>query len=294
MDQEMSNTTKSGQATHIMEKKSADVATESQGWKKYIDTAAPQGAQGTVRIAALLRIVAAHNATGMKISEIADLAQLEQSTGHRIITALHSVGFLSRNPDSKRYHLGPLMFELFTTAFPHFNIREIALPAMKVLAELLGDTVNLTVRSGFDGICAERQEGTYPIRTCTVDVGRKRPLGIGAGSLVLLAAHSAAEADSIIDHNSERYKAFHTTADAVRKTIETIREQGYIYQDVLNTPEVKTIAKAVVGHTGHPLAGVSITAIANRIPEERAPMILENLTVQVQEIANQIAKQGYV
>ena len=266
----------------------------SKGWEKYLDVAAPQGAQGTVRIAALLRIVAAHNASGMKISEIADLAKLEQPTAHRIVTALHSVGFLSRNPETRRYHLGPLLFELFTTAFPHFNIREICLAPMKRLAEELGDTIYLTVRSGFDGICIERQEGSYPIRTCTVDVGRKRPLGIGAGSLVLLAAHIASEAELIIEHNRDRYTQFNTSAEAVQAAVQKIREQGFVYQDVLNTPEIKTVAVAISGHTSHPFAGLSITAIANRIPEERALVLLDHLRREVKEITENIAAQGYV
>lgn len=290
----MSTISKRDQSTHILNVDEEIETSSDKGWKKYLEVAAPQGAQGTVRIAALLRIVAAHNATGMKMSEIAELAQLEQSTGHRIVSALHSVGFLSRNPETRRYHLGPLLFELFTTAFPHFNIREICLPAMKKLASELGDTVNLTVRTGFDGICAERQEGGYPIRTCTVDVGRRRPLGIGAGSLVLLAAHGATEAETIIQHNRDRYTSFNTTADAVQAKVQKIREQGFIYGEVLNVPEIKTVALAVTGHTGYPLAGLSITAIANRIPEDRAPLILESLREQAQHIADQIAAQGYV
>lgn len=279
----------------MLEKKNADTAISSgKGWEKYLEAAAPQGAQGTVRIAALLRIIAADNATGMKISEIADLARLEQPTAHRIVTALHSVGFLSRNPETRRYHLGPLLFELFTTAFPHFNIREICLPSMQRLAKELGDSVLLTVRSGFDGICAERQEGSYPIRTCTVDVGRKRPLGIGAGSLALLAAHSASEADTIIEHNRDRYTSFNTSAEAVHATVGKIRDQGFVYQDVLNIPEIKTVGVAIVGHTGHPFAGLSITAIASRIPEERAPVLLDHLRQEARLIAELIAEQGYV
>lgn len=266
----------------------------SKGWEQYLEIAAPQGAQGTVRIAALLRIVAAHNALGMKISEIAALARLEQPTAHRVLTALHSVGFLSRNPDTRRYHLGPLLFELFTTAFPHFNIREICLPSMQRLAGELGDTVYLTVRSGFDGICVERLEGSYPIRTCTVDVGRKRPLGVGAGSLTLLAAHSQIEANAIIEHNREHYARFNTSAEAVQDIVQTIRNQGFIYQDVLNTPEIKTVALAIKGHTGHPFAGLSITAIASRIPEDRAPILLDSLRQEVSRIAEIVAEQGYV
>lgn len=165
---------------------------------------------------------------------------------------------------------------------------------MTKLAEELGDTVYLTVRSGFDGICVERQEGSYPIRTCTVDVGRKRPLGIGAGSLALLAAHTSGEAEAIIDHNRDRYLQFNTSAQAVQDTVMKIREQGFIYQDVLNTPEIKTVARAITGHTGYPFAGLSITAIASRISRKRASVLLNHLGDEIGKIANLISEQGYV
>lgn len=157
------------------------------GWAQFLPGAIPAGAQGTVRIAALLRILAANNSTGMKLHEIVSAAELEQSTAHRVLSALHSVGFVARDEEAKRYHLGPLLFELFTTAFPHFNMREICRPYIERLAEELGDTAYVMVQSGYDAICADLCQGNHPIRTCTVSVGQRRPLGLGCGSLCVLA-----------------------------------------------------------------------------------------------------------
>lgn len=263
-------------------------------WARYVENVTPQGAQGTVRIAALLRIVAAHNAAGMRLQEIARLAGLEQSTAHRIVSALHSVGFLSRDPGSRRYHLGPLLFELFTTAFPHFNIREVCLPAMKRLAEGLGDTVYLSVRSGFDGICIERTEGSYPIRTCTVEVGVRRPLGVGAGNLALLAATGDIEANTIIEHCADRYPDFGMTEAGLREKLEMVREQGFIYQDAVTSSAVKATALPIKGRTGHPFGALSMTAIADRMPEDRVKIILEEMRREIETIERKISELGYV
>ena len=40
--------------------------------------------------------------------------------------------------------------------------------------------------SGADAVCIDRRLGSYPVKTLTVEVGTKRPLGIGAGSLAIL------------------------------------------------------------------------------------------------------------
>jgi DNA-binding IclR family transcriptional regulator len=271
----------------------ASFATDA-GWTRYLDSAAPQGAQGTVRIAALLRIVAAHNASGMKLNEIGRLAGLEQSTAHRIVTALTSVGFLARESQTRRYHLGPLLFELFTTAFPHFNVREICLPSMTTLAEQMGDTVYLTVRSGFDGICVERREGSYPIRTCTVEVGQRRPLGVGAGSLALLAALRDMEINTVLEQNAERYPAFGTSAEAIRNSVERVRAEGHVHQDAVTSSDVKAVALPIKGKTDHPFGALSMTAIASRMTPERAQDVLTGLRHEIDRIELKISALGYV
>lgn len=283
------------QSAHLMEdSEQRNMPDGDAGWARYVENAAPQGAQGTVRIAALLRIVAAHNGPGMKLNEIARLAGLEQSTAHRIVTALHSVGFLSREPGSRRYHLGPLLFELFTTAFPHFNIREICLPSMTSLAERMGDTVYLAVRSGFDGICVERVEGSYPIRTCTVEVGQRRPLGIGAGNLALLSAIRDMEANTIIEHCAARYADFGTTEESVRKRIEKARSEGFIYQDAVTSSDVRAVALPIRGRTGHPFGALSMTAITSRMTPDRAQNVLTEMRREIETIEEKISELGYV
>lgn len=255
---------------------------------------APQGTQSIVRIAGILKLISAHNADGLKLAELARAFELEPSTAHRVTAALHSVGFVFKDPASKKYHLGPLLFELFTTAFPHFDIREICRPAITRLAKALDDTMYLTVRSGLDGVCVERVEGEFEIRTCTVGVGRRRPLGIGAGSLVLLAAYPEQEADTIITENSKKYAAYNTDADTVRELVRQIRARGYYSGTVLNTTRIESVAVALVGHTGHPFAGLSVTAIAERLTEERVPAVVKILEDEVATIQAVLKEKGYL
>lgn len=285
-----------GQGKHQISADEAGAAADSDepAWTRFVEGAAPAGAQGTVRIAALLRIVAAHNSSGMKLNEIAALAGLEQSTAHRIVTALNSVGFLSRDPKTRRFYLGPLLFELFTTAFPHFNIRDLCKPVMEQLAKQLGDTVYLTVRSGFDGICVERIEGSHPIRTCTVEVGQRRPLGLGAGSLVLLSTLSDMEVATVLDQNAARFMAFGITADQMRRRITLARTQGYIDQAAVSSSDVIGVALPIRGRTGHAFGALSMTAVSSRMTGERVSFLVTELRSAIADIEAQIAKLGYV
>ena len=269
-------------------------ATASPGWERYVAGAAPQGALGTVRIAALLRIVAAHNRDGLKLNEIARLAGLEQSTAHRIVTALHGVGFLARADSGRRYHLGPLLFELFTTALPHFNPTEICAPAMIALAERAGDTVYLSVRSGLYSVCTDRREGSYPIRTCTVNVGQRRPLGVGAGSLALLSALPEAEAALVIEQCAALYPDYGMTADGVAGAMARVRATGHVYNAAVTSPDVLAVALPVTGRTGYPYAALSITATASRMTPERAEEVVAIMHEEIAAIQGRIRDMGYV
>ena len=56
----------------------------------------------------------------------------------------------------------------------------------------------LSLPSGIESLCIDVEEGTYPIRANYLRVGSRRPLGVGAGSLALLAwlAYSRARSES--------------------------------------------------------------------------------------------------
>jgi DNA-binding IclR family transcriptional regulator len=58
------------------------------------------------------------------------------------------------------------------------------------------------VPSGTDGVCLHHEEGSFPIHTQVLSAGRRYPLGIGAGSLALLAAMSDREVERIINANA--------------------------------------------------------------------------------------------
>jgi hypothetical protein len=105
-----------------------------------------------------------------------------------MLKCLTAENLVSQDPQSRRYYLGPLVFELGITAGPRFNIRDLCADALDRVAAETGDTAFLIIRSGDDSLCVDRREGAFPIKTFTVDVGVRRPLGVGAGSLAILTA----------------------------------------------------------------------------------------------------------
>ena len=160
------------------------------------------GKQSIERAACVMRVIASRNATGLRLVDISRHAKLERPTAHRILRCLIAEGMVRQDPETRHYFLGHLIFELGLAASSNFNLRDICHPSLVRLAEKTGDTVFLTIRSGYDTVCIDRKEGSFPIRTLTLDVGTRRPLGVGAGGLALLMSLPDQTVDEVISANA--------------------------------------------------------------------------------------------
>ncbi len=254
---------------------------DSASWADYVDVDLPKGAQSVVRTAALLRILASNNDKGLRLKDVADIAGLEQPTAHRIVSALNAVGMVVRHPKTRRYHLGPLIQELYTTAYLSFSIQEAVLPALKRVAAELGDTVYLSLRNGLDSVCVERVEGSHPIRTCTVNIGMRRPLGVGAGSIALVSGFGQMEQKSILGQNEDRYIEYKTNIEDVRARCEKAAEIGYDFGTVLGNVKIKAVGFCIRGYSGRPLGGISVTAVEDRFDKEHLTKTISMLREEI-------------
>lgn len=258
-------------------------------WVDYVAVDLPKGAQSVVRTAALLRILAANNDEGLRLKDVADIAGLEQPTAHRILSALNAVGFVVRRPKTRRYHLGPLLQELFIAGYKGFSIQDAILPSLERIAAELGDTVYLSLRNGLDSVCFERVEGSYPIRTCTVNIGMHRPLGIGAGSIALISGFARMERELIFAQNESRYADYRTSIEEVRARCEKAAEIGYDFGKVLGDVNIKALGFCIRGYSGRPIGGISVTAIGERFDEAH---LQEAVALLREEIAGLEASDG--
>ena len=135
------------------------------------------------------------------------------------------------------------------------------------------DSVVLSIRSGVESLCIDVEEGTYPIRANYLTVGSRRPLGVGAGSLALLAWMPDDEREAALETLSgqlERYPRI-TTA-LLRERIAQARERGYaVLLDVV-IERMGGIGVAILDTNDQPVAALSIPALNERILTREAAL----------------------
>lgn len=247
------------------------------------------GTQSIERALLLLREIAAHNRGGSRLLDLATRTSLQRPTVHRMLKCLAAEGMVQQDPDSHRYFLGSMVFELGLTAAPRFNLREICHPSMLRIAEATNDTVFLTQRSGLDAVCVDRREGTYPIKTFTLEIGMRRPLGVGTGSMAILAALPEEEVRSIIASNAPRLEEYGFTPATMLAQAKRAQKLGYSLREMPSLAGVRSLGCAVHNQNGMPFAALSVSAISSRMTEKRIPELATLVRNEVRLIEKQLA-----
>jgi DNA-binding IclR family transcriptional regulator len=259
--------------------------------KKASDESRLSGTQSIERALTLMREIAAHNRTGSRLLDLAARTHLQRPTVHRMLKCLALENMVQQDPDSHRYYLGSMVFELGLTAAPRFDLRDICHPAMNRIADATGDTVFLTQRSGLDSVCVDRQEGTFPIKTFTLEIGMRRPLGVGTGSLAILSALSDEEVRRVVNANAPRLPEYGLTTSSLQAQVKRAQKLGYAVREMPTLAGVRSIGHALHNQGGTAFAALSISAISSRMAEKRVVELASLLRSEARLIEKQVASR---
>lgn len=203
----------------------------------------------------------------LRLADICASSGVNKATTLRLIETLIGEGFVVRDDANKRYSLGSEALLLGIAMQARDHIRDRARPALVRLAALSGDTALLSTRHGLESVCVDREFGSFPIRANYLDIGSRRPLGAGAGSLALLAWLPDEEVATVLTLITpmlrRNYPAL--TPTRLRSEIALARERGYAMLLDVIVDQMGGIAVPILGGDGKPIGALSIAALTQRI-----------------------------
>jgi DNA-binding IclR family transcriptional regulator len=233
----------------------------------------------------LLRLLATAGRYGLALTQISESSTLPHSTVHRLLRRLIAERMVVQREANKRYVLGPLAFELGLAASQIYDLRLPCRPILTQLAEEIGDTVYLTARSGTESVCEDRYEGPSTIRVITLEIGSRRPLGLGAGGLAILSALQENELEQTIDHLTHRYGTYKSLQEqALRKAVTTCQRQGFSLIRSQITLGTTAVGVAILDTLDNPIAAVSVAAVDNRMSDARIATLAQQLKTAAKRI----------
>src|SRR5512136_2558474 len=130
-------------------------------------------------------------------TEIARALSLHKSTTASLVYTLEANGFLSQNPDTRKYRLGLKLVERAFTMLDQVEVRQVAYPFLRELRDQWNETVNLAIFDGPDIVYVERMLGTKALGMRS-EVGRRAPAHSTALGKAILACLPIARVQAFI------------------------------------------------------------------------------------------------
>jgi len=248
------------------------------------------GASSSIQRAFLvLRALAESPSGGGRVTHVAKAAGLTQATTHRLLQSLVAERVVEQDPSSKLYRLSLEFFALAARAGNTMDLRSLCRPSLLRLCASLGDTIFLLVRSGFDAMCLDRSEGPFPIRSFTGDIGGRVPLGIGQGSMAILAYLPEAEREEVIRYNLPRVRDMGVLDEVYLRTeIDKVRACGYAAHNTGLLEGMAGLAVPLLDGEGRAVAALSVGTISARLSADRLPTVAALLKREADAIGARI------
>lgn len=210
------------------------------------------------------------------LKELSATTGLHASTAHRILNDL-VVGRYVERVDNGLYQLGMRLLELGSLVKGRLNVREAAISAMRSLHKLTGQTINLSVQQGDEIVYIDRawseRSGMQVVRA----IGGRAPLHLtSTGKLFLSTGDSRqVRAYALRTGLAGHTRNSLTDLDRLERELALVRRHGYARDNEELELGVRCIAAGIFDDTGKLVAGLSISAPAERHKPDWAEALRE-------------------
>ncbi len=217
---------------------------------------------------ALLDVLASYPEP-VSLKVISEQTGLHPSTTHRILNDL-AVGRFVDRPQAGSYRLGMRLLELGNLVKARLDVRDAALGPMRELHKLTNQPVNLSMRQGDEIVYIERtyseRSGMQVVRA----VGGRAPLHLTSVGKLFLAhddpqrVRAYATRTGLAGHTRNSI----TELPLLERELQKVARDGTARDDEELELGVRCMAAGILDDQGRLVAGLSISAPADRLQEE--------------------------
>ena len=212
----------------------------------------------------------------VSLKELAQTTGLHPSTAHRILNDLVSGRYVDR-VESGMYCLGMRLLELGHLVKGRLNVRDAALAPMRTLHRLTGQTVNLSVRQGDEIVYIDRayseRSGMQVVRA----IGGRAPLHLTSTGKLFLSADDSRLVQAYVTRTGLVGHTANSLTDSatLQHELSQVREDGYARDNEELELGVRCIAAGIHDDSGKLIAGLSISAPADRLQDTWIDALVE-------------------
>jgi len=231
------------------------------------DLAAPTAAKTMAVIEAVGR-----KAEGLTQAEVVKETGCSANLVFRVLSTLETLGYVSRQEDSRRYGLTGRLIESCQPRSMDKSLVLCAHAAMQWLRDQSRETVQLLIRAGNKGLVLEQVSGLEPVQVMG-RVGMQIPLYSCAPGKAILAALTEAEleqwlAETTLQSFTENTKA---TRAALLDDLKRSSQRGYTEDWEEGIDGIRCVAAPILDAYQRPVGAITVMSPSMRMPRKRFP-----------------------
>lgn len=230
--------------------------------------------------------------TSLTASEIAKSVGTTSATLYPTLHTLLSHGYLIRD-DRKQFRLGMKLLERSGQVLAQSDVRRVARPHLRELAQTRQVTADLGILYGQEVLYLERELG-HPTAMLAEVVGRRVPAHCTSLGKILLAFHPEADSATFLAGFDLTQYTPNTITDVVQlaEELTAVRDRGYAIDVEEFHPGSACVAAPIWSHGGRVVAAVSLMLPVNdRIRDRDCPDEAASVIATTNSISSEL---GYV
>ena len=221
---------------------------------------------------------------GLTTSEISRRAKIPKSSASYLLRTLAARGYLRRDPETGQFTPGIRMLSLGGQAVQGMQLRDVALPYLRQIAERTRLDSHLAVLDHGDAVYVERIESSGFIKMA-IWVGKRVAPQVTAIGKALICYLDRREIQEIV--------GTHQVTPVSAKTIVSLphlleelaltRQRGFAFDDEEHALGVRCIAAPVLAASGEVVAAIGVSATVSQINDDYVPVlgnILRNAAIK--------------
>jgi IclR family transcriptional regulator, pca regulon regulatory protein len=204
--------------------------------------------------------------TSLSLMEVASLLELNKSTVFRLVSTLESMGYLERDPQTRRYRPSLKILHLGYTVINSLEVRQVARPHLESLSREVEETVSLCVLDGNHVIYVDRVRNKSIVGVL-LKIGSRIPAHSATVGKVLLADLTPGELDTFL--NSAELTPCTTRSiserEALLAELSKVKKNGYAICDGELAVGLRAAGAPIYNHEQKAIAAVNVSGSSTTI-----------------------------
>lgn len=215
---------------------------------------------------------------------IAKETELTNSTALKILDTLLLIGYVHKDPETKKFSLGTKLIKYANRSLNRLDIKQIAQPYLVELQQKTTETVHLGILDESSIVYVSKIESKNPI--CLYSrLGKHVPLYCSAMGKAILAEHPDSEVEKYLRDTPLARRTANTiiSKEKFLQEISRIRTLGYAFDNSENEEGVFCVGTTLTTNNKN-YGAISVSVPQYRVTED----FLQNIIQSLQECRRQI------